>query len=130
MSLSKATIGSIATQTWDGSAKTPNPTVKYGSLTLVKDRDYTLSYKNNVQPNAKATVTITGKGNYTGTRTTTFTIGAKSGEWRKSNGLWWWRWADGSYAKSGTTSTAKAGWRPAGRSLAATGTTLILAPVP
>ena len=100
VSLSKATIGSIATQTWDGSAKTPNPTVKYGSLTLVKDRDYTLSYKNNVQPNAKATVTITGKGNYTGTRTTTFTIGAKSGEWRKSNGLWWWRWADGSYAKS------------------------------
>jgi len=138
VSLSKAKIGSIATQTWNGSAKTPNPTVKYGSLTLVKDRDYTLSYKNNVQPNAKATVTITGKGNYTGTRTTTFTIGAKSGEWRKSNGLWWWRWADGSYAKSEFLTIKNVtyyfdseGWMETGwRSLAANGTTLTPAPAP
>lgn len=100
VSLSKVSVSSIATQAWDGKAKTPNPTIKYGSLTLVKDRDYTLSFKNNVNPNAKATVTITGKGNYTGTKTATFTVGPRSGEWRKSNGLWWYRWADGTYPKS------------------------------
>lgn len=42
---------------------------------LVKDKDYTLSYKNNTNVGT-ATVTITGKGNYNGKREETFTITA------------------------------------------------------
>lgn len=72
-SLANATVSSIANQTYTGSAITPSITVKDGSKTLVKDTDYTVSYSNNVNAGT-ATVTITGKGNYTGTRTLNFTI--------------------------------------------------------
>ena len=48
-------------------------TVKDGSKTLVKGTDYTLTYKN-CKNIGTATVTITGKGNYTGTKTLTYKI--------------------------------------------------------
>ncbi len=57
----------------DGSAKCPEVTVKINSKTLVKDTDYSVSYQNNVRPGI-ATVTVTGKGDYTGTITQNFTI--------------------------------------------------------
>ena len=41
--------------------------------TLVAGTDYTVTYKNNVKVGT-ATVVITGKGNFTGTKTITFTI--------------------------------------------------------
>ena len=41
------------------------------------------SYKNNVNK-GKATVVVKGTGNYSGTKTITFTIGSKGI-------LWWWR---------------------------------------
>ncbi len=44
-----------------------------GSKTLKEGTDYTVSYKNHAKP-GKATVAITGKGNYTGTVTKNFTI--------------------------------------------------------
>ena len=72
-SIANATVSSIANQTYTGSAITPSVTVKDGSKTLVKDTDYIVSYSNNVNAGT-ATVTITGKGNYTGTRTLNFTI--------------------------------------------------------
>jgi len=72
-SLANATVSSITNQTYTGSAITPSVTVKDGDTTLVKDTDYTVSYSNNVNAGT-ATVTITGKGNYTGTRTLNFTI--------------------------------------------------------
>ena len=43
-----------------------------------KDTDYTVSYKNNVDPGI-ATVTITGKGNYTGKKILNFTISKEAG---------------------------------------------------
>ena len=58
---------------YDGTAKRPTPTVKYGSTTLYQGTDYTVSYGNNIQTGT-ATVTITGIGNYTGTKTATFSI--------------------------------------------------------
>ena len=62
---------------YNGKARKPVPTVtaKAGGkiVTLEKDRDYTVEYENNKQPGT-ATVTITGKGNYTGTITMNFTI--------------------------------------------------------
>lgn len=42
-------------------------------MTEGKKHDYTFQYKNNVQPGV-ASVVISGRGNYTGTRTVTFTI--------------------------------------------------------
>ena len=58
---------------YDGTAKTPTVTVKDGSAVLVENTDYTLAYSANTAAGT-ATVTATGKGNYTGTQTAQFTI--------------------------------------------------------
>lgn len=50
--------------------------VKLGKKTLKKGVDYTVSYKNNTKV-GKATVTIKGKGAYTGTITKSFKINPK-----------------------------------------------------
>ena len=59
--------------TYDGKSKTPAVTVKYNNTTCKKDMDYTVSYSNNINPGT-ATVTIKGKGRFTGTATRNFTI--------------------------------------------------------
>ena len=59
--------------TYDGTAKEPEVTVKDGTKVLVVGTDYTVSYSNNINAGT-ATVTITLKGNYSGTITKTFTI--------------------------------------------------------
>ena len=51
----------------------PEPTVVYGQTTLVKDTDYTLSWSNNSSAGT-GTVTVTGKGNYTGSVSAHFNI--------------------------------------------------------
>ena len=95
-SISSATV-SVATQTYTGKALTPKPTVTLpGYGTLREGTDYTLSYASNVNVGTAA-VTITGKGNYTGTRTATFKIEAQpaakapavTGSWVQSGGRWW-----------------------------------------
>lgn len=64
--------------TYTGKAFEPDVIVKDGETTLVKDTDYTLSYANNINAGT-ATVTVTGKGNYTGTNSTcTFEIAKAS----------------------------------------------------
>ena len=72
-SLSRATIGSIAAQTYTGKGITPSVTVKYNGITLTNGTNYTVSYSNHINPGT-ATVTITGKGYYTGSRKINFTI--------------------------------------------------------
>lgn len=57
----------------DGSAKMPTVKVTKDKKALVQDRDYTVSYENNIAV-GKATVTVTGMGSYNGTLTKTFTI--------------------------------------------------------
>jgi len=74
--ISAATVAAIASQAYTGSAKTPLPTVTDLSKTLVKDTDYTLDYSNNTSVGT-ATITITGKGNYSGTKEVTFSITAR-----------------------------------------------------
>ena len=51
--------------------------MKYGSTTLIKGKDYTLSYGENTNA-GKGSVKISGKGNYTGTISKTFTINKRS----------------------------------------------------
>lgn len=66
----------FADQTYTGSALEPVPTLLYGAapaLTLVKDTDFTLSYSGNTAVGT-ASVTVTGKGNYAGSRALTFEI--------------------------------------------------------
>ncbi|MCD7842558.1 MAG: CAP domain-containing protein [Lachnospiraceae bacterium] len=76
--VSGATITlSESSYTWDGSAKTPSVTVNYGGRTLTAGTDYTIAYSNNTTPGT-ATVTVSGKGNYTGTAQKTFTINKAS----------------------------------------------------
>ena len=72
-SAANLTVNAISDQQYTGNAITPGITVKNGSKTLVKDTDYTVTYKNNTEPGT-ASVTITGIGNYTGTKTVNFTI--------------------------------------------------------
>ncbi len=74
---SKLTVATISNQYYTGKAIVPALSVKYGSLTLKKDTDYTVAVKNNKNI-GKATVTITGKGNYTGSTTKTFQITVKN----------------------------------------------------
>lgn len=72
--ISGVTIGTIADQSYTGSAITPDTEVKDGTTTLVKGTDYTVSCANKYV--GTATLTITGKGNYTGTKDANFTITA------------------------------------------------------
>ena len=66
-------VASIPTQTYTGSAIEPVVTVKDGETTLTLGTDYEVAYSNNVNAGT-ATVTITGKGNYSGETAATFTI--------------------------------------------------------
>ena len=73
-SLSSASISGVnASYTFNNSNISPNPVVKIGSTTLVKDRDYTVAYKNNRNVGT-ATLTITGIGNYTGSKSVNYKI--------------------------------------------------------
>lgn len=68
----------------NGTASEPDVTIRVGDKTLTKDTDYTLAYANNnpatsVTNPQKATITATGKGNYTGTLTGDFTIQPSTG---------------------------------------------------
>lgn len=69
------TVSSIATQNYTGSALRPKPTIKDNGKTLTEGTDYTLYYTSNTAPGT-ASITIVGKGNYTGVRTVSFTIKA------------------------------------------------------
>ena len=68
---------STTTYFYNSTARTPNVTVKKDDLTLTKNTDYTVTYKNNTNAGT-ATAVVTGKGNYTGTVNRNFTIKARS----------------------------------------------------
>ena len=72
--ISGVTSVSIVDQPYTGSAITPDPEVKDGATKLVKDTDYTVSSSSKYV--GTATLTITGKGNYTGTKDANFAITA------------------------------------------------------
>ena len=74
---SNLTINSISARTYNGSAQTPTVTVKDGTTTLTSGTHYTVDYSNNTNAGT-ATVTITGMGNYTGTKNASFTINPKN----------------------------------------------------
>ena len=74
VSLENAFVGGVSlSYGYSGKAYTPTVTVKVDGKTLTKETDYTVQYENNVKPGT-AKITVTGKGNYTGTKTKTFEI--------------------------------------------------------
>ena len=75
--ISDTTIGSIPNQTYTGNSISALPVITYNGATLTKDVDYTLSYSNNINVGT-ATITITGKGNFKGTTSKTFSISARA----------------------------------------------------
>ncbi len=63
----------IADQIYSGKAIQPSFTITYNNKTLKKGTDYTVAFKDNVNIGT-ATVIITGKGNFEGTKEVTFKI--------------------------------------------------------
>ena len=74
--LTASMVHDIAAQTYTGSPIVPKLTVKDGETALSKDTDYTVKYRNNLNAGT-ATVTLTGKGNYSDSVSKTFTIKQK-----------------------------------------------------
>lgn len=79
VSLSAAGIAitGVDTLTYTGKEQKPGITVTLGDKTLTANKDYTVSYANNINATtdtSKATVTITETGNYTGTAREDFVI--------------------------------------------------------
>lgn len=71
-------IGAIADETYSGSAIKPKPVVTDGNTILTSGTDFDFSYDKNINAGKDtATLTITGKGNYTGTAIRKFTIKPK-----------------------------------------------------
>ena len=58
---------------YTGNAIYPEITIANGTNTLVLNQDYTISYENNTYVGV-ASIIVSGKGNYTGTKTINFTI--------------------------------------------------------
>ena len=65
------------TYVYTGAPQRPEAVVKDGEVTLVKDKDYTVSYGTNVHVFEAATVSVEGIGNYTGTFSRNFKIQPK-----------------------------------------------------
>lgn len=74
--ISHSTLTNISDQIYTGKAINVKPTVKLSGLTLVKDKNYKITYKNNKNVGT-ATVTITGINDYTGKIVKTFKINPK-----------------------------------------------------
>lgn len=73
VSIATAQVTPIKDQSYSGKSKKPAVILAVAGKTLVKDVDYTLSYKNNKNPGI-ATVRVQGKGNFYGTRDVQFRI--------------------------------------------------------
>jgi len=76
-SVAKAKVKGVVAAEYTGSKIEQNPTVTVGSATLTKGTDYEISYRNNIDAGT-ATMTITGKGSYCGSKQVTFKIKAKA----------------------------------------------------
>jgi|GEM_PF-4613370 len=93
--ISNATVTGISDKDYTGRALTQTPVVSRmadgTAITLREGTDYTVSYSNNTNAGT-AVITITGTGNYTGTKVVTFAIrgGSITKGWRRLNGDWYY----------------------------------------
>ena len=80
--ITKADITGITAKTYTGKEVTQAPVVKLDSATLKLNTDYTVTYENNKNVGT-ATVTITGKGDYSGELSRTFEINPKGAKLKR-----------------------------------------------
>lgn len=78
-------ISQIKPQIYTGKALKPKPVVKYKGKKLTEGTDYTLEYNNNTSMGT-GTVTIKGKGSYSGSTEATFSIKPKKQEIKAMTG--------------------------------------------
>ena len=78
--------GYASSYIYSGNAIEPDVTVTMNGVTLTKNRDYTVTYANNVNVGT-ATMTVRGIGSYSGTQTINYTIEAKNIENCVSNAI-------------------------------------------
>jgi hypothetical protein len=71
--INSATISYAETQAYTGYVVEPDVRLAVGDKVLKKDTDYTISYRNNIEP-GRAEIIVNGKGNYTGAKTLYFSI--------------------------------------------------------
>ncbi len=64
-SLARAKVSGVKNKVYNGKKRTQKAALKLGGVRLKKDRDYRVSYKNNVKAGT-ATIIFTGKDNYSG----------------------------------------------------------------
>ena len=83
LSKAEVTVNGGSAVAYTGNQVTPSVTVILENNTLVADTDYTVTYTNNVNVGKDASVTITGKGNYTGSITKTFEIKSSEDSWNE-----------------------------------------------
>lgn len=76
-SLDSGQVSSITNQEYTGNEIKPTVQISVNNKTLYAGQDYEISYQNNINV-GEAAVNITGKGNYTGSLTTSFKIMKKS----------------------------------------------------
>ncbi len=76
--ISTVAAAAVPAQTFTGSAITPTLALTDGAKTLVVGVDYSVAYSGNINAGT-ATITVTGAGNYSGSRAVTFQIVAKPG---------------------------------------------------
>lgn len=77
LGLSATAVSGTGNKVYTGSVIKPVPAVKVGGRTLKNGTDFTVSYKNNTEPGT-ATLSVTGKGNYSGSVSKTFKITARA----------------------------------------------------
>ncbi|MBR5337219.1 MAG: leucine-rich repeat protein [Lachnospiraceae bacterium] len=73
MTITKAKVTGLTDKTYTGETFRQDVRVKVGKNVLTEGKDYSLSYKNNKKV-GKATITVKGKGNYSGTCSVQFKI--------------------------------------------------------
>jgi hypothetical protein len=74
VSVKKVSLSGVKKEySWTGEKITPTVTLKWKGKKLVKNKDYTITFRNN-QQKGKATILIKGKGNFNKTRKITFKI--------------------------------------------------------
>ena len=75
LGISATAVSGTGNKVYTGSVIKPVPAVKVGGRTLKNGTDFTVSYKNNTET---ATLSVTGKGNYSGSVSKTFKITARA----------------------------------------------------
>lgn len=75
--ISKVSISAVKQKIYNGKSQRPSVRLKINGQTLNKNKDYTISYKNNKSP-GKATIRLTGKGAFYGSQKLYFYIAPKS----------------------------------------------------